>query len=71
MFASAKKQLFELINDELKEPRNRYNKLLESPDYIESILSEGAIKAREYSVPFLEKINKSIGLYPLGIKKPD
>ena len=70
-WGDAKRQLFELINDELKEPRDRYYKLLESPDYIESILFEGARKAREYSVPFLEKINKSIGLYPLGKTKFD
>jgi hypothetical protein len=28
-------------------------------------LCEGARKARTYSVPFLEKLNKAVGLYSL------
>jgi tryptophanyl-tRNA synthetase len=66
-WGEAKKQLFELINEELKNPRNLYNQLLESPDYIESVLCEGSKKARNHSSKFLEKINKSIGLKSLEI----
>lgn len=64
-WGEAKKQLFELVNGEIEGPRVRYNELMESPDYIESILCEGARKARTYSVPFLEKLNKAVGLYSL------
>jgi len=67
-WGEAKKILFDLVNQELKGPRDEYTKLMESPDYIESILREGAAKARAYSTPFLEKINKAVGLYSLAKK---
>ena len=65
-WGEAKKQLFELVNDELKEPRQRYNELLENPAHIEEILQKGAQKAREYSVPFLQKLRRAIGIRPLA-----
>jgi len=64
-WGEAKKQLFELINQELSVPRDRYNEFMEDPEYIEQVLQQGAEKARAYSVPFMEKIRKSVGLYPL------
>ena len=60
-----KQELFEYLNEVLKQPRQEYNKLIKSPDYIEDILKKGAQKAREFSVPFLEKIKKSIGIQML------
>jgi tryptophanyl-tRNA synthetase len=65
-WGEAKKQLFELINEELREPRERYNELMENPDHIEQVLRKGAEKARAYSVPFMEKLNKAVGLYSLA-----
>ena len=65
-WGEAKKQLFELINEELREPRERYNELMENPEHIEKVLREGAEKARAYSVPFMEKLNKAVGLYSLA-----
>ena len=67
-WGDAKKQLFELVNGELEKPRILYNELIESPDYIESILCKGAIKARNHSASFLKKINISMGLKSLGIR---
>jgi len=64
-WGEAKKQLFELINEELREPRERYNELLENPTYIEEILQKGALKAREYSMPFLQEIRESVGISSL------
>jgi tryptophanyl-tRNA synthetase len=64
-WGETKKQLFELINEELREPRERYNELMENPVHIERVLREGAEKARAYSVPFMEKLNKAVGLYSL------
>jgi tryptophanyl-tRNA synthetase len=64
-WGEAKKQLFELINEELREPRERYNELMENPAHIEQVLREGAEKARAYSVPFMAKLNKAVGLYSL------
>ncbi len=65
-WGEAKKQLFELINDEIKEPRERYNELMENPVFIEQKLKEGAEKARAYSAPFMAEINKAVGLYSLA-----
>jgi tryptophanyl-tRNA synthetase len=65
-WGEAKKQLFELINEELREPRERYNELMENPEHIEQVLRQGAEKARDYSVPFMEKLNKAVGLYSLA-----
>ena len=65
-WGEAKKQLFELINDELKAPRERYNELLDNPGYIEEMLCKGAGKAREYSAPFLAKLREAVGIRKLG-----
>jgi len=65
-WGEAKKRLFELINEELREPRERYNELMENPDHIEALLKEGAEKARAVSVPFMEKLNRAVGLYSLA-----
>ena len=65
-WGEAKKQLFELINDELAAPRERYNELLENPGFIEQQLKEGADKARSYSVPFMEKLRTAVGIAPLN-----
>ncbi|MCL4134083.1 UNVERIFIED_CONTAM: hypothetical protein GTU68_053303 [Idotea baltica] len=65
-WGEAKKQLFELINEELHESRERYNELMKNPEHIEQVLRQGAEKARDYSVPFMEKLNKAVGLYSLA-----
>ena len=65
-WGEAKKQLFELINEEIKDARERYNELLENPGYIEEELKKGAEKAREYSVPFLQKLREAVGIRSLG-----
>ncbi|MDC3237115.1 tryptophan--tRNA ligase [bacterium] len=61
-----KQELFEYINEILKDPRQNYNELIKNPGDIEQILEKGAIKAREFSVPFLDKIRKTIGIQSLG-----
>lgn len=65
-WGEVKKQLFELINQELREPRERYNELMNNPAHIEQVLREGAEKARSYSRPFMEKLNRAVGLYSLS-----
>lgn len=61
-WGEAKKQLFELINAELGEARERYNELMADPAYIESVLQRGAERAREYSVPLLAKVREAVGI---------
>ncbi len=65
-WGEAKKQLFELVNAELAEPRERYNELLANPHQIEKVLQEGAEKARAYSAPLLAKVREAIGIGSLA-----
>lgn len=64
-WGEAKKRLFELVNEEIREARDRYNELLLDPGYIEQELLKGAEKARRYSAPLLEKLRKSVGIRPI------
>jgi len=65
-WGTMKQELFEYINDILKEPRQRYEELMANPKDIEDILKKGALRAREYSVPFLNKVRKSVGIQSLS-----
>ncbi len=65
-WGAMKQELFEYINDILKEPRQRYEELIANPKDIEDILKKGATRAREYSVPFLDKIRKCVGIQSLS-----
>jgi hypothetical protein len=47
-----KQELFEVVNAQLAEPREKYAQLMQNPVYIEKVLKEGAAKARAYSRPF-------------------
>lgn len=60
-----KQTLFEYLNVHLSPFRDRYNELMESPEHIEEVLLKGRDKARERSVPFLEKIRKAVGISAL------
>lgn len=61
-WGEAKQQLFELINNELAEPRERYHTLLNKPSEIEDILQAGADKARQLAKPFLAQLREAVGL---------
>ncbi len=64
-WGAMKQELFEYINEILKTPREKYEELIKNPGDIEEILQKGAVKAREFSAPFLDKIKKSIGIQSL------
>jgi tryptophanyl-tRNA synthetase len=61
-----KQMLFEYLNARLSEPRQRYHELIQAPDHIERILKRGAVRAREYSAPFLQELRRAVGIQPLG-----
>ncbi|TQV87794.1 tryptophan--tRNA ligase [Aliikangiella coralliicola] len=63
-WGEAKAELFELINGILKEPRMRYQEIVENPEGIELALKSGAEKARDLSAPLLEKVKKAVGISP-------
>ncbi|MCB1777232.1 MAG: tryptophan--tRNA ligase, partial [Candidatus Competibacteraceae bacterium] len=60
-----KQMLFEYLNARLSEPRQRYQELIQTPDHIEQILKRGAVRAREYSAPFLQELRRAVGIRPL------
>lgn len=64
-WGQAKKELFELINSELADARQRYDSLLAKPGDIEAVLQAGAAKARAKAAPLLAKVRRAVGLYPL------
>ncbi len=59
--------LFELLSARLDEPRKRYEELLRHPNEVERTLQIGASKAREYSVPFLQRIRQAVGIHALSL----
>ncbi len=61
-WGEAKKQLFELVNGQVGEAREKYEALLSAPKHIEDILQAGAEKARAHSKPMLEKLRAAVGL---------
>lgn len=61
-WGEAKKQLSNLLLEELGEARERYDALMQQPDEIESVLLEGAARARVHSQALLEKVKKAVGL---------
>ena len=65
-WGEAKKCLFELINQELAQPRERYAELIANPAAMEAILAAGADKARAVTVPKLAEIRSAIGIRPMG-----
>ena len=65
-WGEAKKRLFELINEQLGEARERYNSLMERPQDMEAILQAGAEKARGFSVPLMKELREAVGIRRLG-----
>lgn len=61
-WGEAKQIVFELLNSQLAEPRERYNELMAKPEEVEKVLLRGAERAREISVPFLAQLRKATGI---------
>lgn len=61
-WGEAKKQLFELVNNELADARVRYRELLDDPEHIERVLQMGAQRARDYSAPLMDKVRAAVGI---------
>ncbi|MBT5576892.1 MAG: tryptophan--tRNA ligase [Porticoccaceae bacterium] len=65
-WGEAKRQLFELVNEQLLEPREKYMQLLENPAQVEDVLVRGALKARKESTLLIKKLRSAVGIRPLG-----
>lgn len=64
-WGDAKKKLFELVNEELAESRERYNDLINRPSDIEAILQQGSSKARLISQPLMKELRGVVGIAPI------
>lgn len=62
-WGQAKQELFQAIDAFLEEPREKYKRLMASPDKIDLILYEGAQKARAIAAPLLAKVKQRIGRF--------
>ena len=56
----AKAKLFEVINREIKDKRDKYNELINDHDKIDSILKDGACKAKIHANKNIKEIRKKI-----------
>ena len=65
-WGEAKKQLFELINDQISEARQRYNDIMEDGAFLDAELAKGASKARAEAASQLDKVRKAVGLSRFG-----
>ena len=61
-WGEAKQALFELLEAELGEARERYHALIARPADLEDILLAGAAKARKIATPFLGELREAVGL---------
>jgi tryptophanyl-tRNA synthetase len=61
-WGEAKKQLFELIDDEIGEARERYNTLMDNPADIEQELMRGAERAREHASALMRRVRDAVGI---------
>ena len=61
-WGDAKQRLFQLLDSELGEARERYHALIEKPAELEDILLVGAAKARKVATPFLGELREAVGL---------
>jgi tryptophanyl-tRNA synthetase len=57
-----KQELFDYLNEHLKSARAEYQRLIAAPDHVEAELLAGAARAREISVPFIERIRNAVGI---------
>ncbi|MGN7740485.1 tryptophan--tRNA ligase [Pseudomonas sp. 22526] len=61
-WGEAKNRLFQLLDNQLGEARERYHQLIERPSDLEDILQAGAKKARTVATPFLNELREAVGL---------
>jgi len=64
-WGDAKQELFEYLDAHLEGPRVEYEKLVNDPGHVESVLQAGAEKAREHSTALIEKVRAAVGIAKL------
>lgn len=64
-YGEAKQELFELLEEQLSGPRERYEQLRVDTAHIDEILAEGARRARELALPVFDVLRDAAGIGPL------
>jgi tryptophanyl-tRNA synthetase len=65
-WGEAKQELFEYLDAHLATPRVEYEKLLADPAYVESVLQQGAGRAREPAAALIGKVRQAVGIQSLA-----
>ncbi|MFC3854012.1 tryptophan--tRNA ligase [Salinispirillum marinum] len=65
-WGEAKKQVFEHLNELLKDKRDAYNQLIQDPAEIDRTLRLGADKARQEAATLLSQVRRAVGIAPLA-----
>ena len=69
-WGEAKQMLFERIDRDVAPMREHYAALLADPGSIETILQQGAAKARQTASPFMAELRHAVGLRRLAAAAP-
>jgi tryptophanyl-tRNA synthetase len=65
-WGEAKDMLFERIDREIAPMRARYERLIAHPQEVETLLLQGAVKARAVATPFMARLRQAVGLRGLA-----
>lgn len=65
-WGDAKQELFEYLDAHLEGPRAEYEKLMNDPGHVESVLQAGAEKARGHSTALISKVREAVGIAALA-----
>jgi tryptophanyl-tRNA synthetase len=65
-WGQAKKELFQLINEQIAPARARYEELMANPGIIEEILRKGAEKARAEAAERVSALRRAVGIAPMA-----
>jgi tryptophanyl-tRNA synthetase len=61
-YSEIKQGLFELLEDNFSQAREKYEDLMKDWGYLDRVLLEGAEKARDIGKPMMEEVRKAVGV---------
>ena len=61
-YGDAKQALFEIVDEEISEARERYDDYMAHPERVEEILADGAVRARAQADKTLTRVRSRVGL---------
>ena len=61
-WGTVKEELFQVMDQHLSGPREKYKQLMADRAYLDQLLKSGAEKARAKSIPYLHKLRQAMGI---------